>query len=555
MTLRCAVYGRYSTDKQNPLSTEDQIRACREFAERQDWAVLGEHVYRDEAISGTTDDRPGLRALMQAALSPSRPFDVILIDDTSRLTRDLGDAIRIYQRLNFAGVRLIAVAQGIDSQSEQADVLVTVHGLVDSLYIRELGRKTHRGLDGLVLRGFHAGGRCFGYQNVQTPEGVRLEVDDREAVIVRRIFEMSAAGHSLRKIARTLNEDRVSPPRPRAGRQYASWCPTAIREMLRRELYCGRVIWNRSRFERNPETRKRVRRPKPESQWRRVERPDLRIVSDELWERVHARLAWVKEAFGHRGKEGLLRRSVSSRYLLSGFLQCGMCGADLAIVTGRTKGHHPRYGCPQNFYRGTCANGLKERQDRLEDRLLGGLQAEVLQPEVIEYAIQEFGRQLKAALGSVLGTVARMRERKATIEGELRRLTAAVAESGHSTFLLQAITDGEREVREITAWLLSGGPGSVEAELGEIRRFVTERLADIRGLLYTDVALARTELGKHLSKVRMIPQQVGAVGCYVAEGQWNLLGGYPKTDRARHLLDERARLVAGAGFEPATFGL
>ena len=80
-TVRCASYARYSTDRQNPLSAEDQIRKCREHAQNQNWLVLEDHIYRDEALSGTSDDRPGLRRLLAAALLQPRPFDVLLIDD------------------------------------------------------------------------------------------------------------------------------------------------------------------------------------------------------------------------------------------------------------------------------------------------------------------------------------------------------------------------------------------------------------------------------------------------------------------------------------------
>jgi DNA invertase Pin-like site-specific DNA recombinase len=83
--------------------------------------------------------------MMEAAVTVPRAFDVVLVDDSSRLSRSLSDAMQIFERLNFAGVRVIAVSQGIDSQNEQADVLVTVHGLMDSLYVKELAKKTHRG--------------------------------------------------------------------------------------------------------------------------------------------------------------------------------------------------------------------------------------------------------------------------------------------------------------------------------------------------------------------------------------------------------------------------
>ena len=136
MSLRSAAYARYSSDRQSPASIQDQVRKCKEYAAKQDWQFLDGHVYADEALSGAGADRPEFVRLLQAASQLPRPFDVLLLDDTSRLSRNQGETARIFERLNFLGVRIVAVSQGIDSQSEQADVLMTVHGLVDSLYIK-----------------------------------------------------------------------------------------------------------------------------------------------------------------------------------------------------------------------------------------------------------------------------------------------------------------------------------------------------------------------------------------------------------------------------------
>ena len=277
MILRCAAYARYSSDLQSPRSIEDQLRICREYAQSHGFMYLEDHVYVDEALSGVGADRPSLVRLLNAALSSARPFDIILLDDSSRLARNTKDALTFFERLNFAGIRLIAVSQGIDSDNEQAHVLVTVHGMVDSLYVKELAKKTHRGLEGLMLRGQHTGGRCFGYDSVPVPgtTGKQLIINENEAVVVRRIFEMSADGQSLKTIAKTLNRECVPPPRPRAGKRYATWCTTCIRAMLRRDLYAGKVVWNSSRFIKVPGTNKRVRRARPQSEWRTVPHPEL----------------------------------------------------------------------------------------------------------------------------------------------------------------------------------------------------------------------------------------------------------------------------------------
>jgi DNA invertase Pin-like site-specific DNA recombinase len=115
MSLRCAVYARFSSDRQSPSSIADQIRKCREHAALQGWSVLDAHVYCDEAVTGTAMGRNGLQRLIAAATGGVRRFDCILIDDSSRLTRRLADALNLFERLTFAGIRIVAVSQGVDT--------------------------------------------------------------------------------------------------------------------------------------------------------------------------------------------------------------------------------------------------------------------------------------------------------------------------------------------------------------------------------------------------------------------------------------------------------
>ena len=211
--------------------------------------VLPDQIYSDAEVSGAGVDRPGLQRLL--AIIPQRPrqFDVLLIDDTSRLARRQADQTNIADQLRFAGFRFVAVSQGIDSASDQADVLMTVHGLVDSLYIKELAKKTHRGLEGRALDGFHTGGRSFGYRNESTPEGVRRVVETAEASIVVLILELFANGMSLKSIAKKLNADGLyRRPTPQRKSTCRAWCPTAIRAILHNPLYTGKLVWNRSQF-------------------------------------------------------------------------------------------------------------------------------------------------------------------------------------------------------------------------------------------------------------------------------------------------------------------
>jgi site-specific DNA recombinase len=157
----CAVYARVSSDRQNPLSPTDQVRKCREFADANGFVVLEGHIYMDEGISGVGSDRPAFQKLLSIAFSSRRPFNTILVDDTSRLSRNQAEAMTLVEKLKFEGLRIIFPSQGIDTLSEQADVQMTVHGLMDSMYVKELAKKTHRGLESCALRGLHTGGRCL----------------------------------------------------------------------------------------------------------------------------------------------------------------------------------------------------------------------------------------------------------------------------------------------------------------------------------------------------------------------------------------------------------
>jgi site-specific DNA recombinase len=216
------------------------VRKCREFADANGFVVLEGHIYMDEGISGVGSDRPAFQKLLSIAFSSRRPFDTILVDDTSRLSRNQAAAMTLVEKLKFEGLRIIFPSQGIDTLSEQADVQMTVHGLMDSMYVKELAKKTHRGLESCALRGLHTGGRCYGYSAVPVGEGEskRLEINQGEALIVKEIFELSATGVSLKRIAKSLNEKHVPAPRSKSIHR-GTWCPTAIRAMLKRQLYNG----------------------------------------------------------------------------------------------------------------------------------------------------------------------------------------------------------------------------------------------------------------------------------------------------------------------------
>src|SRR5688572_15143646 len=123
--MRTACYARYSSDLQKETSINDQLAVARRYAQERGWTLLDSHIYTDAAISGASiQGRAGVQRLLSAAAQQPKPFDVLLVDDSSRIARDIADAIRVMQTMKFLGIRVIYISQGIDSDSDQADALV-----------------------------------------------------------------------------------------------------------------------------------------------------------------------------------------------------------------------------------------------------------------------------------------------------------------------------------------------------------------------------------------------------------------------------------------------
>jgi DNA invertase Pin-like site-specific DNA recombinase len=288
--LKVAIYARYSSDNQRDASLADQLRVCREYAGRQGWTVLQE--FTDHAISGATLLRSGFQALMRDALD--RRFDVVLAEALDRFSRDQEDTAGLFKRLTFAGVSIVTLAEG-----DITHLHVGLKGTMNALFLKDLADKTRRGLRGRVELGRSGGGLCYGYKVRRAPhEGAargEREIVPAEAEVVRQIFRDYSAGMSPKALAKRLNAEGCPGP---SG---APWNPSTIHGnpargtgILNNELYVGRLVWNRLRYIKDPDTGKRVSRPNPSSDLVTAVVPELRIVDDELWDQVKARQAEMR---------------------------------------------------------------------------------------------------------------------------------------------------------------------------------------------------------------------------------------------------------------------
>jgi hypothetical protein len=268
----------------------------------------------------------------------------------------------------------------MDSATDQAMAMLKNFG---PQFEREKAQqRTYDALCRKAKAGHVTGGVTFGYDkhNVCSADGQRQHVvrviNPQEAGIVRKIFTMYAGGLGISRIAKRLNADGIPAPRqsPRG------WSPCAAREMLRRPIYRGQIVWNALEKIVRGGTEKRRRRP--ESEWVKIDAPDLRIISSDLWESVQARLGRTKDRSRPRV------RDIESPYLLTGVCRCASCGGPIMMSGSNSPNWHRRHGkfyaCSYHIKRGSsiCRNAIMAPQEELErkalDRLVDSLHPRAL---------------------------------------------------------------------------------------------------------------------------------------------------------------------------------
>lgn len=525
--IRCAIYTRYSSDLQRKTSSEDQIRNCRALAKEMGWEVLDEFIRSDEELTGRTlVGRDGLIDLIQLAHRRPKPFDCILIDDTSRLGRYLPDVIRESDRLLLREVFIYFASDRLDTRDENSRIVLIIKAYGDERHSKDLGKKIHRGQEGCVRKGYTAGGTCYGYKNKYLTDpsvkergqdrvvGVEQEKVTEAAAVVVRIYEMRAAGFSFLRISKTLNAEGVpAPVRKYKGRIQDYWVPSSIKEITKNELYRGVRIWNRTQKVLNNSEGTKTRRIKPQAEWVRVEVPALRIVSDELWEQVQQVNRRMKDLIYGRRLGGFNRTEASRNYLFSGVMTCGECGGKFSVIIGG-KPDKVRYGCRNHRFRNTCTNKVTILRKRLEKQLIDAISKNLLNPRLEQQRIRDFSAQLKAMIeleeklaSEAASNGPNLMAERADLEKQAVRLADAIGQHGYSSVLSAQLSKVESRIEEIGR-LLTAKPASKLPKFtdDQIAEFLRQECQDFCDALAGDPEFARQEIQKRIKNLVLTPK-------------------------------------------------
>jgi site-specific DNA recombinase len=524
--MKTVIYSRYSSDQQKPASIDDQNRVCLNYAKQHNFTVT--HYFSDAAISGASMNRPGIQELMSIA----HQFDVVLCESLDRLSRDQSDIAYIHKRLAFQNVRIVTLDDG-----ETTPMHIGLKGTMGAIQLQQISDKTHRGLRGRVEKGKSAGGKSYGYDVVRAFDSVGnpitgdIKINNLESKVVIRIFQDYAyKDKSAKTIANELNEEGILSP---SGGEwgFSTICGNRTREtgILNNQLYAGRRVWNKLKYIKHPDTGKKQSRLNPKSEWIINEVPEFRIVSEELWDAVKAK----QSAFSTHNSENKPR--MRARYLLSNLFKCESCGGGVSMVNSK------RYGCSRARNSGTCTNRRTVTRVSVEAAALNAIKSELLQDNIIEVVIGEYNRHITQLWNENQTSVTSNKSVVAKLEKEKANLINSIKSGVQAEFIAEELNKLSEQLKAA-----SFKPNKQKPKLVE----------------NTGVASTFRHYLKNLVTDRMSQEATVAMRNLVDElilktnGDADLLlNPYGLIEKSPVNSGESIRLVAGAGFEPTTFGL
>jgi site-specific DNA recombinase len=558
-----AVYARKSTDQSSiadeQKSVARQIEHARAFAASKGWTVDDAHVYVDDAYSGADFSRPGFLQLMNA-LKPRPLFQVLIMSEESRLGREAIETAYALKQIVQAGVRVWFYLEGrertLDSPTDK--IMLSLTAFADELEREKARQRTYDAMARKAKAGHVTGGRTFGYDNIEVLDAggkrshVERRINESEAAVIRRVFELSAAGHGVKAITKMLNADGLLSPRAQRGRSQ-SWAPSSVREVLRKDIYRGVVTWNRTRKRNRWGVDKQAARPSTE--WLERRAAELQIVPGELWSAAHRRLEAVRAVYlkATNGRPfGRPALGDPSKYLLTSLASCGCCGSTLQVVSrSHGKSRKRLYGCSGYHERGICENGRDVPMADADDIVLEALLDDVIDRSIVSDSIDVAVALLREAEDA--GRTAALDAEVGKLEDECRRLATAIATGGPLDGLLLALQAREQRRSGLRAERerLRTQKRLQASEIATVRNDLVTLSNEWRRVLADDPANARPIISS-LLKGRVTFTPLSKPGWWQLRGDGHLSGLFSNewTGRVRVPNGIRTRVLALKGPRP-----
>lgn len=422
---RAVIYARYSSHSQRDASIEQQIEACKRFAERNAIAIVS--IYEDRATTGTNDNRPGFQRMVKDA--ERGDWEYVIIYTLDRFARNRYDSAVYKRRLKECGVKVLSAMEQISDDPTGILMESLLEGLAE-YYSSELSRKIRRGMDDNASKCLCNGHIPYGYR--RGADG-RFEIEENEAAIVREIYQRIRSGDKLIDLINDINNRGILNKRGNA------WTHSTFNSMLSNERYTGIYIYGNMRT--------------PGGMPRIIEQ-DL---YDEVQLILHTKKNPRKNAVVPADSGTTIprrRRQQNGIYYLTGKLFCGHCHSPMIGVSGRSKtgplyyyytckGKRDDHSCKKknvgrDFIEKVIAGALKETM--LNDRAIG-----ILADAAVAYQAKQSGSEemdmlqareiaIKKSISNFLAAIeagifsSTTQNRLMELEGEQRIVSARLAQ-------------------------------------------------------------------------------------------------------------------------------
>lgn len=301
-----AIYIRVSTDKQEELSPDAQLRLLMDYAKTNHTDIPMEYIFQDNGISGRkANKRPAFQQMIALAKSKEHPIDTIIVWKFSRFARNQEESIVYKSLLKKNNVDVVSVSEPL-IDGPFGSLIERIIEWMDEYYSIRLSGEVMRGMTQNAIRGHYQSDAPIGYRspgNKKPPEK-----DPKTVQIPIMMKDLLLSGSSLLQIARKLNEQGY---RTKHGNL---WDARGVRYVLENPFYAGISRWNYT---------DRGRQLKP---------ADEVIYTKGNWEPLwdKATLEEIKKHLTMNMRKAKSRDVSTAKHWLSGLLICSSCGGTLA---------------------------------------------------------------------------------------------------------------------------------------------------------------------------------------------------------------------------------
>lgn len=301
-----AIYIRVSTDKQEELSPDAQLRLLMDYAKTNHTDIPMEYIFQDNGISGRkANKRPAFQQMIALAKSKEHPIDTIIVWKFSRFARNQEESIVYKSLLKKNNVDVVSVSEPL-IDGPFGSLIERIIEWMDEYYSIRLSGEVMRGMTQNAIRGHYQSDAPIGYRspgNKKPPEK-----DPKTVQIPIMMKDLLFSGSSLLQIARKLNEQGY---RTKHGNL---WDARGVRYVLENPFYAGISRWNYT---------DRGRQLKP---------ADEVIYTKGNWEPLwdKATLEEIKKHLTMNMRKAKSRDVSTAKHWLSGLLICSSCGGTLA---------------------------------------------------------------------------------------------------------------------------------------------------------------------------------------------------------------------------------